>query len=382
VRICLVVPYDLADEGGVKRHALHLAQRLRLRGDEVTVIGPLSRGEPAAGVRGFGGVMNVPANGAANYMAIFTPPWAVGRFFRENAFDVVHVHEPFVPLLAYYALWLSPSAAHVATFHMYAEEETRLWRTVRRTLGASMRRRIDRTIAVSPAAARFARLAWAGPMTVIPNGVPLSLFRDDGPPRERAKGPAARLLFVGNWRDARKGVKYLLEAYRRLRAEGMPLALDIVGAGPAGPLEAIEGVTFHGRVGREEVLARLYRSCDVFVSPATGQESFGIVLLEAMATGRPVVCSDIDGYRDVVSPEGARLVPPGDSTLLADAIRGLIQDEAARRRMGAANRRAAERYDWEAVTDRVREEYVHALALRTRAAGTGARARNVDGAPA
>ncbi|PYQ50532.1 MAG: glycosyltransferase family 1 protein [Acidobacteria bacterium] len=382
MRICLVVPYDLADEGGVKRHALHLAQGLRLRGDEVTVIGPLSRGEPGTGVRGFGGVLNVPANGAANYMAIFTPPWAVGRFFRENAFDVVHVHEPFVPLLAYYALGLSPSAAHVATFHMYAEEESRLWRTVRRTVGASMRRRIDRSIAVSRAAERFARVAWAGPMTVIPNGVPLSVFDGGHPPRERAADGAVRLLFVGNWRDARKGVKYLLEAYRRLRAEGRPLTLDIVGAGPPGPLEAVDGVTFHGRVSNEEALARHYRSCDVFVSPATGQESFGIVLLEAMAAGRPVVCSDIDGYRDVASPEGARLVPPGDAALLADAIRGLIHDEAARRRMGAANRQAVARYDWEAVTDRVREEYVHALALRTRAAGTGARARNVDGAPA
>jgi phosphatidyl-myo-inositol alpha-mannosyltransferase len=382
VRVCLVVPYDLADEGGVKRHALHLAARLRRRGDEVTVIGPLSRGEPEPGVRGFGGVVNVPANGAANYMAIFTPPGAVSRFFRENAFDVVHVHEPFVPLLAYYALWLSPAAAHVATFHMYAEQESRVWRTVRRTVGWSMRRRIDRTIAVSRPAERFARVAWAGPMTVIPNGVPLSLFRDGHPPPTGAAGPALRLLFVGNWRDARKGLKFLLDAYRRLRAEGRQVTLEVVGAGRPGALETIDGVTFHGRVASEEALAGHYRSCDLFVSPATGQESFGIVLLEAMAAGRPIVCSDIDGYRDVASAHGARLVAPGDATALADAIRALMQDEPARRRMGAANRQVAERYDWDAVTDRVREEYVHALRLRTRPAGTAAPARNADGAPA
>jgi len=217
-------------------------------------------------------------------------------------------------------------------------------------------------------------------MTVIPNGVPLSLFREGSAVEGRAADAPLRLLFVGNWRDARKGLKFLLEAYRRLRTEGLRVVLDVVGAGPAGPSDAIDGVTFHGRVASEEVLARRYRACDIFVSPATGQESFGIVLLEAMAAGRPVVCSDIDGYRDVALPGGARLVAPGDAASLADAIRALMQDEAARRRMGAANRQAVERYDWEAVTDRVREEYLHALTLRTRPAGTGAPA--ADGAPA
>jgi phosphatidyl-myo-inositol alpha-mannosyltransferase len=381
VRVCLVVPYDLADEGGVKRHALHLAQCLRRRGDEVTVIGPLSRGEPGEGVHGFGGVVNVPANGAANYMAIFTPPSAVGRFFQEHSFDIVHVHEPFVPMLAYYALWLSPAAGHVATFHMYAEDESRAWRTLRRTVGFSMRRRIVRTIAVSRAAEAFARRAWPGPMTVIPNGVPLSLFHHPDPPPARAAGAPVRLLFVGNWRDARKGLKYLLEAYRRLRGDGLPVTLDVVGAGPPGAPEPIDGVTFHGRVASEEALARHYQSCDVFVSPATGQESFGIVLLEAMAAGRPVVCSDIDGYRDVAAPEGSRLVAPGDVGGLAEAIRPLVRDEQARARMGSVNREAAQPYDWAAVADRVREEYFRALALRTRPAGSGEHARNVD-APA
>src|SRR5438876_2987515 len=131
----MVVPYDLADEGGVKRHALHLADRLRRGGDEVAVIGPLSRGEPDAGGFGFGGVVNVRANGADNHLALLTPPWAVRRFFRENRFDVVHLHEPFVPLLPYYAVWLSAGAGVVATFHMYAENEPPAWTLVRRTMG-------------------------------------------------------------------------------------------------------------------------------------------------------------------------------------------------------------------------------------------------------
>ena len=119
MRICIVVPYDMAEEGGVKRHAFHLAAAMRRAGDEVEVVGPLSEGDPPPHVRGFGGVVNIPANGSDNHMAMLVPPWTVGRFLRERRFDVVHLHEPMVPMLSYYALWLSPKAAHVATFHMY-----------------------------------------------------------------------------------------------------------------------------------------------------------------------------------------------------------------------------------------------------------------------
>ncbi|HEV7503069.1 MAG TPA: glycosyltransferase family 4 protein, partial [Vicinamibacteria bacterium] len=165
MRICLVVPYDLADEGGVKRHAVHLARCLRQRGDAVTVIGPLSRGKASPGMQGFGGVVNVFANGASNYMALFTPPWEVRRFFREHDFDVVHVHEPFVPMLTYYALWLSPRAAHVATFHMYAEKVSGGWSLLRKLLGRLLHDSIDRTIAVSGPAESFARRFWPTPAT-------------------------------------------------------------------------------------------------------------------------------------------------------------------------------------------------------------------------
>lgn len=364
MRICLVVPYDLADEGGVKRHAVHLARCLRQRGDAVTIIGPLSRGEASEGMQGFGGVVNISANGASNYMALFTPPWKVRRFFREHDFDVVHVHEPFVPLLTYYALWLSPGAAHVATFHMYAETVSRGWSLLRKFLGRLLHDSIDRTIAVSGPAESFARAFWPAPATVIPNGVPVALF--DGGPAASARAfggrEPVRLLFVGNWRDERKGLSFLLDAFARLRREGLGVTLDVVGMGRPGAAPRLDGVTFHGPVAREEDLARHYQACDIFVSPATGQESFGIVLLEAMAAGRAVVCSDIDGYREVITAEGARRVRSSDAESLADGIRAVVQDPALRRRMGAANRQAVARYDWDRLADRVREEYLLALA--------------------
>src|SRR5262249_47997027 len=132
----------------------------------------------------------------------------------------------------------------------------------------------------------------------------------NGAHADHASDGPLRLLFVGNWRDPRKGLPVLLDAYRRLLAAGERVTLDVVGQGTPDERHALPGVTLQGSIGIEHLLADRYRACDVFVSPATGQESFGIVLLEAMACGRPVVCSDIRGYRDVVDAEGARLVPP------------------------------------------------------------------------
>jgi len=359
LRVCLVVPYDLADEGGVKRHAEHLSEALRRKGDEVTIVGPLRHGEAGGHARGFGGVVNIPANGAANYMALLTPPWSVRRFFRDGDFDVVHVHEPLVPLLPYYALWFSPRAIHVCTFHMYAETETALSLRARRVVGRRLFPRFDRAIAVSPPAADYAARAWTRTVAVIPNGVPSRTFR----PVETATNPqprSLRLLFVGNWRDGRKGLPVLLQAFARLRARGLALELDVVGDGGSAP-PSLPGVTFHGKVVAETDLVRHYQRCDVFVSPALGQESFGIVLLEAMACGRPVVCSDIAGYRQVVDPGGACLVPPSNPEALVEAIVPLCGDPARRQVMGEVNRRRAEAFDWDFIATRVRDEYEAAL---------------------
>jgi phosphatidylinositol alpha-mannosyltransferase len=172
-----------------------------------------------------------------------------------------------------------------------------------------------------------------------------------------------RLLFVGNWRDARKGLPCLLEAFARLRGRGLALELDVVGeGGSAAP--SLRGVTFHGSVAAETELARHYQRCDLFVSPATGQESFGIVLLEAMACGKAVVCSDIPGYRQVVDPAGARLVPPSNAAALEEAIVSLVGDPDRRRAMGEVNRRHAESFDWDFIATRVRLEYEAARRVR------------------
>jgi phosphatidylinositol alpha-mannosyltransferase len=361
LRICSVVPYDLADEGGVKRHALHLAAAMRAFGDEVTIVGPLSGESLGADIQGFGGVFNVPANGAANRMALFTPPWAVRDFFGSSAFDVVHIHEPLVPLLAWYALRFSPQAAHVCTFHMYAEEEPLVSRAARGLLARSLFPSFERAIAVSAPAAEYAARVWTRPLRLVPNGVPTGIFRPRDPGSCDA-GEEVRLLFVGNGQDKRKGLRHLLDAVRILRGEGLPLSLDVVGGGRLA--ETPPGVVFRGRVPTEEALAEYYRRCDIFVSPATGQESFGIVLLEAMSSARPVVCSDIVGYRQVADPAGARFVPPSNPAALARAIGELARRPDLRQQMGAFNRTRALAFDWDRLVRQVREEYLAALAAR------------------
>jgi phosphatidylinositol alpha-mannosyltransferase len=364
LRVCIVVPYDLADEGGVKSHAYQLADALRAAGDEVRIAGPLREGQTEPEVRGFGGVVNIPANGAANYMALLTPPWEVAQFLRAGRFDVVHLHEPMVPLLPWYALWFSGGAAHVATFHMYAESEGLASHAARAVLARALFPSLDAGIAVSQAAAEYAARYWKRPLPIIPNGTSTAAFHPPLAETPRSPADPLRLLFVGNWRDSRKGLPVLIEAHRMLHGRGIPATLDVIGQGtPDLERRSIPGITFHGVVD-VSVMARHYRSCDLFVSPATGQESFGIVLLEAMASGRPIICSDIRGYRELVDDHGCVLVPPRNATALADAIADLARSPERRRAMGAWNRRRAEEYDWNPVGARVREVYLDALAAR------------------
>src|SRR5262249_26386388 len=151
-----------------------------------------------------------------------------------------------------------------------------------------------------------------------------------------AERDAFHMLFVGSWRDRRKGLPVLLEAQQRLHARGLPVKLDVIGEGkPDADQLRIPGVTFVGTVGPESELADRYRNCDLFVAPSSGQESFGIVLIGAMAAARPIVCSNIRGYRDVVDPEGAVLVTPGDADGFAAAIESLMRDPARRHAMSA-----------------------------------------------
>jgi phosphatidylinositol alpha-mannosyltransferase len=290
---------------------------------------------------------------------------------ERERFDLLHFHEPFVPFLSLFLLRESTSV-NVATFHAYAGFSPSYEFGSRALRGYAAR--LHGRIAVSAAARHFIDRYFPGDYKVIPNGVDVGRFAD-AVPIARWQDGTPNVLFVGR-HESRKGLLDLLKAHRVLRRSGERSRLLIVGSGPQErearryvATRGLKGVEFLGRVSDAEK-AQLYKTADVYVSPATGGESFGIVLLEAMAAGTAIVCSDIHGYKGVVrrGREGL-LVPPRQPRELAAAIDTLIDDPALREKMGAAGRERAEDFSWPRVTAKV-EDYYGFVIRRLAASGT------------
>jgi phosphatidylinositol alpha-mannosyltransferase len=367
LRILIVVPYDLAEPGGgVKHHALGLANVLRGRGDTVVVAGPTSKPVREPHMVGFRGVVNVQFNGSANRIGIFVNPLSVRRFLRQNRFDIIHVQDPLAPGLPYWIAWLSESVPKICTFHAYAERPSLALRVGHRLSAPWVLSHYQRGLAVSQPAAHLVRGVWRRPLSIVPNGVNTDVFTpapsaDVTHPVD--SGRPLRLFFCARLSDERKGFADLLRAYTILREKQIPVALDVAGEA-AGPLPPnLPGLTYHGPVSLRKLVER-FQACDVLVAPSTGQESFGIILLEAMASGRPIVCSDIEGYRRVVDAKGAYFSPCRSPERLADAIATLAADPELRRSMAIVNRQRALDFDWTHVTAHVRTQYLLALGNR------------------
>ncbi len=368
MRVALVSPYALDVPGGVQAHVEALAVALGDLDHEVVVIGPGSGGS-AAGTVEVGRPVAVPFNGSVAPIAL--DPRAVratrGAIARVRP-DVIHVHEPFVPWTGL-AATTSRVAPVVATFHAWSDA-ARLYRTVRPVA----RRVVDGVairLAVSEAAAGFHAAALGVPPTsfrLIPNGVDVARFAGAVPFDELRDPARPTLLFVGRL-ERRKGLEPLVRAFTRLKTDRPELRLLVVGDGPERqrcasllPNGLRSDVTFLGRVSAED-LPRYYATCDLAVFPALGGESFGIVLLEAMAAGAPLVASDLPGYRSVASDgRQGRLVPPGDPAALATAIGALLDNPALRRAMADDGRATVAAYDWAHVAAQVADAYEDARA--------------------
>lgn len=399
MRVALISPYSWSYPGGVTRHISSLADQLMAAGHHVRVLAPYDPPDRMAawlhrGARpealgapdhliSLGRTVGLPANGAVSNVAM--TPFAASTLRRElraGGFDVVHIHEPVAPVPGWDTL-MACDLPMVGTFHCYSE--SRLTNsTAANLLGA--RRRLNRLgvrIAVSEAAAWTGRRFYGGHYRIVPNGVDLpATALAPAPPSDRL-----RIAFVGQAVE-RKGLPVLLRAFEALR-EHVPASLEIVGADVATvePLTMdMRGITALGKVSDEhkrEVLAR----ADVLAAPSLGGESFGMVLTEAFAQATPVVASDIAGYRDVVRDgvEGT-LVPRGDATELAEALRDMWLDPDRRVRMAAAARDRARRFAWPTVAAEVVEAYEDAVAVpvpqgRLRRAALRLGALPADGRP-
>ncbi|MFL5777966.1 MAG: glycosyltransferase family 4 protein [Chloroflexota bacterium] len=373
MKIGLVCPYIYPEAGGVAQHVRYLYENLRLHGHDVRILtashGPQRSSE--GDVLRIGVGFSVPTNGSVGTVT-FSPRYRqqVRELLDRERFDLLHFHEPFVPFLSLVLLRESTSV-NVATFHAYSGFSPS-YELGRRML-AGYAARLHGRIAVSAAARHFIDRFFPGDYRVIPNGVDVARFAR-AVPIARWQDGTHNLLFVGR-HEPRKGLLELLKAYRILRKTGCQCRLLVVGSGPQErearryvATRRLPGVEFLGRVSDDEK-AQLFRTADVFVSPATGGESFGIVLLEAMAAGAPVVCSDIHGYKGVVRRDReALLVPPREPKALAAAIGHLVADGELRRTMGEAGRLRAEAFSWPNVTAKV-EDYYGFVIRRLAAAG-------------
>jgi phosphatidyl-myo-inositol alpha-mannosyltransferase len=373
MKIGLVCPYIYPEAGGVAQHVQYLYENLRLRGHDVRIItashGPQRSSEGDVLRVGMG--FSVPTNGSVGTLT-FSPRYVsqVRDLLERERFDVLHFHEPFVPFLSLVLLRESTSV-NVATFHAYAGFSPS-YEFGKRML-AGYAERLHGRIAVSAAARHFIDRFFPGDYKVIPNGVDVERFARAVPLARWQDGPR-NLLFVGR-HEPRKGLLDLLKAYRILRKTGCDCRLLVVGTGPQErearryvATRRLHGVEFLGRVSDAEK-AQLYRTADVYVSPATGGESFGVVLLEAMAAGAPIVCSDIHGYKGVVRRDReALLVHPRRPKELAAAVGRLLADDELRRSMSRAGVARAEQFSWPNVTAKV-EDYYGFVVRRLAASG-------------
>jgi phosphatidyl-myo-inositol alpha-mannosyltransferase len=368
MRVGLVSPYDFASPGGVNDHVRHLARQLRRLGHEARIFAPSSRADVDFDTARFyriGTPIAIPVNDSVARITLsFHLADQVAAIVEKERFDVLHFHEPLMPALPMTMLKMS-TTANVGTFHAFARSNVGYYygrRWLEPYLGY-----LHRGIAVSEPARAFVNQYFPDfPLRVIPNGIDVNAFKPGLSPIRHLRDDSVNILFVGRL-EKRKGLGDLLRAYEFMRSRVPKSRLIVVGDGPLrGQVESyisrhrLPDVVLAGYVP-DSVLPRYYCSADIFCAPATGAESFGIVLLEAMASGLPVVATEVEGYMSVLEPGRDSLtVQPKGWAELGAALIILARDADLRRRMGEYGHEKARRYSWEAVASQIVEVYEQA----------------------
>lgn len=366
MKICIVSDAYYPYPSGVSEHAHNLARALRKKGHDTTILTlhyPKEKSEE--GVARVGRVLFIPMNGTVATVP-FLNPSAVRAFFLNSAYDIVHLHGPFFPGLSHWALKYSPAPC-VATFHTTGFNQV--------TIGAGLYgklfpfyKRLKARIGVSPVAVNFINPYIPGTYEIVPNGVDTSRFSPNVKEHHYVEHLSGKkVLFLGRL-DTRKGLAQLLPAFALLKQE-MHVHLIVAGTGPERPkyekyveehgLE--KHVHFLGFVPNEE-LPSIYRSCDVYCSPALGGETFGIVLIEAMASGTPVAASRIPGYEQVISDgENGLLFDPHSPDDIKERLKVILTDDSLHHKLTDEGLKSARTYDWHNVTERIIAIYQRAI---------------------
>ena len=361
MRIGIVTEYFYPTVGGVQEHVFHFAREARRRGHTVTVMTSRVHDLPPlpahleAGVIHLGRSMRLESNGSVGRVTVGLGLAArLKELLVPERFDVIHVHAPLTPVLPMLAV-RHTALPVVGTFHTNFTR-SRLMATFHRACQTTVDR-LDARMAVSDACVRALQPYVRGRFNVIPNGVDCSLFTS-GRRQPWALGGQV-VLFIGRL-ESRCGLDRILRAWPRLQREASA-RLIVVGDGP-------ERARYETMADSLEVPARFFgavrdrrpdffASADVLVCPTT-IASFGITLLEGMAAGVPIIASDIDGFREILTHgrEGL-LVDTARPDLLAQALAELLEDAPRRRRLGDEGRRTAARFDWPLVAERILDVY-------------------------
>lgn len=383
MHIGIVTEYYRPWPGGISEHVYHEAVELRRRGHKVVILTGPARGQRPTGetaILRFGFGVTFPRNRSLCQVTLGRYMITMRRVLRRLRLDVLHIHAPLDPLLGMVALGASETA-NVGTFHASFSPTfgPRLLYRALRPWPQYLYERLHGRIAVSQEAYKSIERYFPGEYVVIPNGIDMKRFRPDLPPIPELADGKPTILFVGRL-DPRKGLPLLLRAFPLVKRRIPDARLVIVGGMGRQKMKELQGevapevaadVIFSGYV-TPDVLPQYYASCDLFCSPATGQESFGIVLLEAMASGRPSVAFDIPGYRDVVKHgKDGWLVTGIGTEPLAEGLSYLLANPDLCQAMGAAARQTAMQYSWPTVIGRVEERLRLAQEIARQAGGRG-----------
>lgn len=372
-KIALVCPYDIFTPGGVKEHVFGLGEKLEKWGHSVLIFAPRTQKKEVPGVIFFGQAISIP-----------TPTWSWGwvtgqinearveRILQQEKFDIIHVHAPTVPKLGQTILAVSRKlelgTIHIATLHAVLPQG-RLINYLRRLARSYFRVEeveagLDGIIAVSKVAKECWRPYLKKEITVIANGLDLTRFHPEVRPFEKYGDGKINILFVGRF-EPRKGAIHLLRAFDQMKRNDARLIF--VGDGPSRMIletyilaHDLKNVKLVGRVSEKD-LPRWYATADICCFPSTGFESFGYVVVQAMAVGKPVVVLANPGYLGVLEgyPFSEGLVPVDDHKEegLAQGLTILLDDENKRKMLGKWGRKKVEQYAWPRVAREILAYY-------------------------
>jgi len=371
MKIALVSPYDFSFPSGVGRHITNLEKHFSRMGHEVKIIAPASKPVSEYGNRfiRIGKPVPIPASGSIMRISIslhLAP--TIKEVLGREKFDLIHLHEPFMPMLCSAILRFS-NTVNIGTFHAAQGRPGYNWgRPISSWMLEYRRRHLHGHIAVSVPAMRYAQSFVPAEYEIIPNGVDTHFFHPDVKPLEQYSDGKLNIVFLSRL-EFRKGANYLLKAFLEIKRQMPNTRLLICGSGTRlrkryekwVARNKLEDVIFTGMVPEQDI-PRYYRTADIFCLPATGQESFGLILIEAMATGRPIVATNIPGYASVVTHgEEGLLVPPRTVKPLADALLTLLNDKHRREQMGQKAIITARKYEWEGIAKRVMDYYMKTI---------------------